>query len=161
MHGFFIHRGLSLLWPPFKVGEFDGFIMIFHKKLKNVSCEYNRLNGWNSTLQAAWDIRRVRIIWFLWTKPTIWSLILSFTQNIVRAYSMFYPYEGYKSVTPLYTCRIGLVVVVFAWNRSLYQTTLLVAVHPVSVLILPSFERYKLCGHNKTVRQRKTKVTNE
>ena len=33
------------------------------------------------TLQAAWYIRRVRIMWFLWTKPTIW-LILSFTQNI-------------------------------------------------------------------------------
>ena len=25
----------------------------FYKKLKNVSCEYNRLNGGNSTLQAA------------------------------------------------------------------------------------------------------------
>ena len=73
----------------------------FHKKLKNVSCEYDRLNGWNSTLQAAWYIRHVRIIWFLWTKPTIWLLILSFTQNIVRACSMFCPYEGYRSVTPL------------------------------------------------------------
>ena len=28
-------------------------------------------------------------------------IILSFTQNIVRAYSTFYPYEGYRSVTPL------------------------------------------------------------
>ena len=28
-------------------------------------------------------------------------LILSFAQNIVRACSMFYPYEGYRSVTPL------------------------------------------------------------
>ena len=45
-------------------------------KLKNVSCEYNRLNGWNSTLQAVWYIRRIRIICFLWTKPTIWLLIL-------------------------------------------------------------------------------------
>ena len=41
----------------------------------NVSCEYNRLNGWNSTLEAAWYIRRVRVICFLWTKPTIWLLI--------------------------------------------------------------------------------------
>ena len=57
---------------------------MFYKKLKNVSCEYNRLNGWNSTLQAAWYIRRVRIIWFLWTKPTIWLLILSFTQNSLK-----------------------------------------------------------------------------
>ena len=39
----------------------------FYKKLKNVSCEYDRLNGWNSTLQAAWYIRHVRIMWFLWT----------------------------------------------------------------------------------------------
>ena len=61
----------------------------FYKKLKNVSCEYDRLNGWNSPLQAAWYIRHVRIIWFLWTKPTMW-LILSFTRNIVRACSMFY-----------------------------------------------------------------------
>ena len=38
------------------------FHISFYKRLKNVSCEYNRLNGWNSTLQAAWYIRRVRII---------------------------------------------------------------------------------------------------
>ena len=31
------------------------------KKLKNVSCEYDRVNGWNSTLEAAWYIRHVRI----------------------------------------------------------------------------------------------------
>ena len=29
----------------------------FYKKLKNVSCEYYHVNGWNSTLQAAWYIR--------------------------------------------------------------------------------------------------------
>ena len=28
------------------------FTVLFIKKLKNVSCEYDRLNGWNSTLQA-------------------------------------------------------------------------------------------------------------
>ena len=79
-----------------------------YKKLKNVSCEYDRLNGWNSTLQGAWYIRHVRwtwlfyislIIWFLWTKPTIWLqvLILSFTKKIVRACSVCYPaYEGYR-----------------------------------------------------------------
>ena len=83
----------------------------FDKKLKNVSCEYDRLNGWNSTLQAAWYIIHVRIIWFLWTKPTIWLLILSFTQNIVRAYSMFYPYEGYRSVTPLDAARVTRTIV--------------------------------------------------
>ena len=56
---------------------------IFYKKLENVSCEYDRVNSWNSTLHAAWYIRHVRIIiWFLWTKRTIWLLILSSTQNI-------------------------------------------------------------------------------
>ena len=82
----------------------------FYKKLKNVSCEYSRLNGWNSTLQAAWYIRRVRIIWFLWTEPTIRLLILSFTQNIVRVCSMFYPYEGYRSVTPLDAARVNRTI---------------------------------------------------
>ena len=33
---------------------------VFDKKLKNVSGEYDRLNDWNSTLQAAWYIRHVR-----------------------------------------------------------------------------------------------------
>ena len=85
------------------------------KKLKNVSCEYNRLNGWNSTFFVFYKKLKnvsceydrpcvtewlklnfascvvhqagmfIRIIWFLWTKRTIWLLILSFTQNIVRA----------------------------------------------------------------------------
>ena len=34
-------------------------VLIFYKKLKNVSCEYDRLNGWNSNLQATY-IRHVR-----------------------------------------------------------------------------------------------------
>ena len=38
---------------------FNLFIKYF-ELLKNVSCEYDRLNGWNSTLQAAWYIRHVR-----------------------------------------------------------------------------------------------------
>ena len=79
-------------------------------KLKYVSCEYDRLNGWNSTLQAAWYIRHVRIIWYLWAKRTIWLLILSFTQDIVRACSMFYPYEGYRSVTPLDAARVNRTI---------------------------------------------------
>ena len=72
--------------------------------------KYDRLNGWNSTLQAAWYIRHVRVIWFLWTKRPIWLLILSFTQNIVRACSMFYPYEGYRSVTPLDAARVNRTI---------------------------------------------------
>ena len=43
-----------------------GFNFIPGKQLNNVSCEYNRLNGWNSTLrkrlQAAWYFRHVRVI---------------------------------------------------------------------------------------------------
>ena len=44
-----------------KVRRIFGCIVFFYKKLKNVSCEYHRVNGWNSTLQAAWYIRHVRI----------------------------------------------------------------------------------------------------
>ena len=55
-------------------------------------------------------IRHVRIVWFLWTKRTIWLVILSFTLNIVRACSMFYPYEGYRSVTPLDAARVNRTI---------------------------------------------------
>ena len=33
-----------------------------------------------------------------------------FTQNIVRACSMFYPYEGYRSVTPLDAARVNRTI---------------------------------------------------
>ena len=80
------HHGNQPINPP----------TTLYKMLKIVSCEYDRLlNGWNSTLQAAWYIRHVRIIY------QVWLLILSFTQNIVRACAMFYPYEGYRSLTHL------------------------------------------------------------
>ena len=83
----------------------------FYKKLKNVSCEYNRLNGWNSTLQAAWYIRRVRIIWFLWTKPTIWSRINTQFYTWYRPrVPCVYPYEGYRSVTPLNAARVNRTI---------------------------------------------------
>ena len=49
------------------------------------------------------------IIWFLWTKPTIWLLIPSITK-IVRACSVFYPYEGYRSVTPLDASRVNRTI---------------------------------------------------
>ena len=42
-----------------------GYTGTILSKVENVSGEYNRLNGLKSTLQAAWYIRRVRIIWFL------------------------------------------------------------------------------------------------
>ena len=37
----------------------SSLIIFLNKKLKNVSCEYDRVNGWNSTLQAAWYIRHL------------------------------------------------------------------------------------------------------
>ena len=40
------------------------FEVVFYKKLKNVSCEYDRVNGWNSTLQAAWYIRHLHKLSF-------------------------------------------------------------------------------------------------
>ena len=84
-------------------------IYIFRRSWKTSAVSTNCLNGWNSTLQAAWYIRHVRIIWCLWTKPTIWWLILSFTQTIVRACSMFY-HEGYRSVTPLDAARVSRTI---------------------------------------------------
>ena len=33
-----------------------GDVAIYFTKLENVSCEYDRLNDFNSTLQAAWYI---------------------------------------------------------------------------------------------------------
>ena len=39
-----------------------------------------------------------------------WYLVLSFTQNIVRACSMFYPYEGYRLVTPLDAARVNRTI---------------------------------------------------
>ena len=49
---------LFLLWcsdERIYTSQFD--FVLFYKKLKNVSCEYDRVNGWNSTLQAACYIR--------------------------------------------------------------------------------------------------------
>ena len=75
-------------WLCFITIQTQSLPVFFYKKLKNVSFEYDRLNGWNSTLQAAWYIRHVRwtclfyvpfIIWCSWIKPTIWLLVLSFT----------------------------------------------------------------------------------
>ena len=43
--------------------------LLFFKKLKNVSCEYDRLNGWNSTFQAAWYFSTFYFL-FLYYIPT-------------------------------------------------------------------------------------------
>ena len=81
----------------------------FCKKLKNVSCEYDRLNGWNSTLQAAWYIRHVRIICFC--KLSLrYDYKYSVLQKIVGACSMFYRYEGYRSVTPPGAARVNRTI---------------------------------------------------
>ena len=47
----------------------------FCKKLKNVSCEYDRLNGWNSTLQAAWYIRHVRWTCLFYTRYFTYNMV--------------------------------------------------------------------------------------
>ena len=91
-------------------------IHFFDKKLKNVSCEYDRLNGWNSTLHAAWYIIQYTfvgraysipgisfIIWFSWTKPTIWVLTLSFT--ILRR-SHTHPQPHIYTCTEFHSCQI-------------------------------------------------------
>ena len=46
--------------------------LLFYKNLKNVSCEYDRLNGWNTTLQAAWYIRNVRWTCLFYISFIIW-----------------------------------------------------------------------------------------
>ena len=83
-------RCSSLGVPNVSRAKIRRSIEAFYKKLKNVSCEYDRVNGWHSTLQAAWYIRHVRwaclfcisfIMWCLCTKPTMWLLILSFTRE--------------------------------------------------------------------------------
>ena len=51
---------LPLIYLSTSTGVRTGLWIRFNKKSKNVSCEYDRLNGWNSTLQAAWYIRHVR-----------------------------------------------------------------------------------------------------
>ena len=68
-----------------------GSIYFFYKKLKNVSCEYDRVNGWNSTFASC-------------------VVHQTFTQIIVRACSMFYPYEGHRSVTPLDAARFNRTI---------------------------------------------------
>ena len=63
------------------------------KKLKNVSCENDRLIGWNSTffckLRGTSDTRVGRaysifhlwyLVWYLWTKPTIYFEVVVNTQ---------------------------------------------------------------------------------
>ena len=87
---------------------FFNFLKKVEKSWKTLAVSIT-VNGWNSTLQAAWYIRRVRIIWFLWTKPTIWLLILSFTQNIFRACLCFI-LEGCRSVTPLDAARVNRTI---------------------------------------------------
>ena len=83
---------------------------IFWESWKPSAVSTACLNAWNSTLQAAWYITHVRIIRFLWTKPTIWLLILSFTQNIVHACSSRFHHEGYRSVTHLDAARVNRTI---------------------------------------------------
>ena len=73
--------------------DVDIYIFLLYMNLKNVSCDYDRLNGWNSTLQTEWYIRHV--CWscifyisfmtrFLWTELTMWLIILRSTQFRIK-----------------------------------------------------------------------------
>ena len=44
--------------PVHNVRKFYSEYFFLNKKLKNVRCEYDRLNSWNSTLQAAWYVHQ-------------------------------------------------------------------------------------------------------
>ena len=85
--------------------------------------------GWSWTLQAASYVRHVRII------RTIWLLMLSFKQNIVRACSMFYPYEGYRSVTPLDDARVSRTIF---HNHSVHWYHITLLYYAVPDIILQS-----------------------
>ena len=76
------------------------------KKEKSVSCEYDRLNGRNSTLQAAWYIRHVRIICFCTAYDffaacgTLW--FICFIMRVARGLTQndrFDPLNGLRVVT--------------------------------------------------------------
>ena len=49
--------------------------VMFYTKLKNVRCEYDWLNGWNSTLQAAWYNTNVRWACLFYTRYFIYSIV--------------------------------------------------------------------------------------
>ena len=51
-----------------------------------------------------------------------------YTQNIVRACSMFYPYEGYRSVTPLDAARVNRTIFHYHYVHWYYITFIRVLV---------------------------------
>ena len=103
--------------------DFSGAVK-FHELRQNASAFYKKSWKTSAVSTTVWmvgtQLCKLRgtsdtfvpgiIICFLWAKPTIWLLILSFTQNIVRACSMFYPHEGYRSVTPLDAARVNRTI---------------------------------------------------
>ena len=64
---------------------------------------------------------------------------LSFTQIIVRACSMFYPYEGYRSVTPLDAVRVNRTIF---HNHSVHCDEIRLSVEFVAVGFL------RICRHS-------------
>ena len=59
-------------------------------KLKNVSSEYDRLNGWNSTLQAAWYIHI----------SLVHRVVAQNLRKVVRACYIFDPHERQVGDSP-------------------------------------------------------------
>ena len=75
--------------------------------LKNVSCLYDRWNGCNSTLQAAWYISILLIVHNSFTKIT------EGRSRVLYILDIFDPYGRYRSVTPVDVVRV---------NRTIFRT---------------------------------------
>ena len=84
-------------------------ILIYKIYWKTSAVRTTCLNGWNSILQAAWYIRHVRIIWFLWTKHTIW-LLYWVLHNISSARVLCFIMKDIRSVTPLDAARANRTI---------------------------------------------------
>ena len=91
--------------PPYSYSFFEyvySVRSIFHKKLKNVSCEYDRcmvesppceLRDTSDTLVGrACATFQLKYVWCLWITSTIWLLIPSSTSFMVGRSRVFYIY---------------------------------------------------------------------
>ena len=107
-------------------------------KLNFASCVYIRRVRWTCLFYNSF------ITWLLWTKRTVWLLILKYSVSlkIVCACSMFYPYEGYRSVTPLDAARV---------NRTIFHNH---SVHWYYITLIKGTSRYYI-KHDINVRHGK------
>ena len=98
-----------------------------------VETQLCKLRGTSDTFDGRpYSIRSIsfiiRYVWCLWTKPTICLLRLSkfhkrsFARALLR---MFYPYEGYRSVTPLDAARVNKTTIFHNHSVHWYYKTLI------------------------------------